>query len=562
MRPVLLRTEILEAVRSDPLYFNNTQNVAPPQIDAIFSNDDELLAQIGYKPELRRQFSAIQVFGVAFSIMGLLPSIALVLSIALLAGPAGAVWGWLISLAFILMIGISMSENASFQPTSGGLYYWTNYYAPAKYKTIISFVIGNSNSLALVGGLCSIDYGLAAEILSIVVLAKDGDFVITPAKTYGIFAACVVAHIAITCALSRHTAWLQLASIVVNVLLIVLFVIAMPIAASRGTVGLKPASWVFGHFDNLTTFPMGWTQVSQAWLPAVWTIGAFDSCVHMAEECTNATKTIPVGIIGSISACGVLGFLIMSIIMACIQTNDIETDILGSEYGSPIAQIIYDAFETVPGQGKKVAIFFLVLIALAQFMMGASILTAISRQIFAFARDNGLPFSWWIKKVNKKLLTPIHAVITGGVAGLVLGLLCLIGTTASNALFTLAVGGNYVAWGTPTLLRLLLMDDKFVPGKFYLGPFWSRVNGWISTVYIVYTVVMAMFPVDRNPDSELMNYTVVITGGVWVLSALYYYFYAHRNYHGPAKTVDDDELDSIGIDGALHEVHELLATKE
>ena len=40
------------------------------------AGDVELLAQIGYKQELNRHYSTLQVFGIAFSIMGLLPSIA------------------------------------------------------------------------------------------------------------------------------------------------------------------------------------------------------------------------------------------------------------------------------------------------------------------------------------------------------------------------------------------------------------------------------------------------------------------------------------------------------
>lgn len=543
IHPVLSGEQILEAVTSDKRYYNNTQNVENPHIDALFAgSDNELLAQIGYKAELKRQFSTLQVFGVAFSIMGLLPSVASILSYGLAAGPAGAIWGWVISSILILTIGVAMSENASFLPTSGGLYYWTNYYAPPKWKTLISYVVGNTNSIALVGALCSVDYGFANEVLLVVVIAKDGDFEITPYKTYGVFAACVLAHIVVTCISSRHCAWLQSLSIYVNVILIAIFVIAMPIAASRGS--FKRALWVFGSFQNLTNWPIGWTQLSQAWLPAIWTIGAFDSCVHMSEECRNATRTIPIGIIGSISACGILGFIILVVTCFCIQTDDIEGHILGSNFGQPMAQIIYDAFETKPGQGKSVAIAFMVMIAFAQFLMGASILTAISRQIFAFARDNGLPMSWWIKKVNKRLSTPIHAVITGGVAAIIIGCLCLIGTTAANALFTLYIAGNYFAWGMPTFLRLLYMKEKFRPGPFFLGEFWSRVNGWASTLFIAYTIVMVMFPTNKNPDKESMNYTCVITPGVWILSLLYYYVYAHKIYHGPAKTIDVTESSS------------------
>ncbi|KAM3126239.1 hypothetical protein CJJ07_005444 [Candidozyma auris] len=551
LHPLLSGEEILEAVTSDKRYFNNTHNVESPMPDALHAtSDNDLLAQIGYKPELKRRFSMIQVFGVSFSIMSLLPSVASILSHALLAGPAGAVWGWLISSVLILTIGLAMSENASYQPTSGGLYYWTNFYAPPKLKTVLSYVVGNTNSIALVGALCSVDYGFAQELLSVVVIAKDGEFEITPAKTYGVFAACVLAHIALTCISSKHCASLQTTSVVMNIVLIVLFIVALPIGASRGE--FKKASWVFGHFDNLTDFPMGWNQLSQAWLPAIWTIGAFDSCVHMSEECSNATKTVPFGIITSISACGIFGFILMIVTCFCIQSDDIENQILGTKFGQPMAQIIYDAFETVPGQGKKVAMAMMILIAIGQFLMGASILTAISRQIFAFARDNGLPMSWWIKKVNKKLSVPIHAVITGGLASIVVGLLCLIGDAAASALFTLYVAGNYFAWGMPTFLRLLWMKEKFRPGPFFLGEFWSRVNGWVSTCFIAFTIIMVMFPTNKNPDKDTMNYTCVITPGVWILSLGYYMIYAKKVYHGPAKTAvvpgqgaSSDESDDI-----------------
>lgn len=50
------------------------------------------LARMGYKQELRRQYSTTQVFAIAFSIMGLVPSIASTLSFSLPAGPVGMVW--------------------------------------------------------------------------------------------------------------------------------------------------------------------------------------------------------------------------------------------------------------------------------------------------------------------------------------------------------------------------------------------------------------------------------------------------------------------------------------
>lgn len=38
-----------------------------------------------------------------------------------------------------------------------GLYYWTHYYASPNWRNMLSFLVGYSNTLGLVGGLCSID---------------------------------------------------------------------------------------------------------------------------------------------------------------------------------------------------------------------------------------------------------------------------------------------------------------------------------------------------------------------------------------------------------------------
>lgn len=49
-------------------------------------------AKMGYKQELKRQYSTLQTFAIAFSIMGLVPSIASTIAFSLPAGPVGMVW--------------------------------------------------------------------------------------------------------------------------------------------------------------------------------------------------------------------------------------------------------------------------------------------------------------------------------------------------------------------------------------------------------------------------------------------------------------------------------------
>lgn len=175
--------------------------------------------------------------------------------------------------------------------------------------------------------------------------------------------------------------------------------------------------------------------------------------------------------------------------------------------------------------------------------MGASIITATSRQAWAFARDNGLPFSSIIKVVNSKLKVPIRAIIFSGTLALIIGLLCLINDTAANAVFTLTVCGNYFAWQSPIILRMYRQWSKdesvrFKPGPFYLGDILSPIVNILSIFFTVFVIIMAMFPSEPTVDKETMNYTIVITGGTWILSMAYYYAYAHKTFKGPRSTVE------------------------
>lgn len=52
---------------------------------------------------------------------------------------------------------VSQADMASAMPTAGGLYWWTHYFAGSKYKSPLSFLVGYSNTLGLIGGMCSVD---------------------------------------------------------------------------------------------------------------------------------------------------------------------------------------------------------------------------------------------------------------------------------------------------------------------------------------------------------------------------------------------------------------------
>ncbi|ODV86962.1 hypothetical protein CANARDRAFT_27300 [[Candida] arabinofermentans NRRL YB-2248] len=519
-----------------------SQQSAIREIDARdAAGDENLLAEIGYKQELNRSFKTYQVFGISYSIMGIMPGISSMASTGLAAGPAGFVWGWAIASCLIMCIALSLSELASAIPTSGGLYYWTHYYSSPNLRVPLSFVIGLSNSMALCAGVVSVAYGNAEQILAAVYIQQDGDFVITTGKTYGIFAACVVTQTLCTCLSAKNSARLQTVSGVLNTITFSIFLIALPIGTIRNRGRFNDGSFIFAQVENHSDWNKGW-QFMLSLMAAVWSIGAFDSCIHCSEECENASMGVPIGIMTSVSTVAAISWFCIICLVACMNPD--VSSVLDSATGFPFAQIVYDSL------GKQWAIGIMSLIAVCQWLCAASILTALSRQVWAFARDNGLPFHSFIKVVDKRTKAPLRAVVFAALIALLLGCLCLAGSAASNALFSLTISGNYVSWCTPILLRFTSGKSRFRPGLFYMGDFWSPVIGWTGIVWGAFVLIMSMFPSTKSVAKDTMNYTVVISCGCWILSIIYFFVYKYKFYHGPASNLNPDE----SIDGKSDEI--------
>lgn len=122
--------------------------------------------------------------------------------------------------------------------------------------------------------------------------------------------------------------------------------------------------------------------------------------------------------------------------------------------------------------------------------------------------------SHFFRKVSQHRLMryqPVRMVCGVVIAAGVIGLLSLIDNAAANALFSLAVAGNDVAWLTPILCRLLWGKDKFVPGEFYTGRF-SKPIAWIAVIYMVFAIVLCMIPTGGPDPSRKFGFYGLMSG--------------------------------------------------
>ncbi len=176
--------------------------------------------------------------------------------------------------------------------------------------------------------------GFALMFLSVVSIARDGNWTPTNGAIYGTYLACLLCQGVLTSIMSKIMGKLQTVFVALNFILIAATIIALPIGARNRR---NDARYIFTQTENLTTWPIGWAFML-SWLSPIWTIGAFDSCVHMSEEAANATRAVPYGILMSSGLSWVIGFSILVVIAACINP-DLES-VLKSPFGQPMAQVI------------------------------------------------------------------------------------------------------------------------------------------------------------------------------------------------------------------------------
>ncbi|KAF9507561.1 hypothetical protein BS47DRAFT_1303851 [Hydnum rufescens UP504] len=495
------------------------------------SPDEEILARLGYMQEFKRAFSAFEVFGVSFSIIGLFPSIVSVLIYAVPnGGPSAMVWGWFVSSLFILCIGISMAELASAAPTSGGLYFWTHSLSSPRYKNVLAWVVGYANTLGSISGVASIDWGAAVQIMAAVTIGSPGQsFTPTNGQTFAVYVAVVFSH-ALLCSLGTTVlARLQNVYVVLNIALCLAVIIAVPVATPKEFH--NSASYALGNFTNLNGWPNGYAFIL-SFLSPVWTICSFDSSVHISEEATNAATAVPWAIVGAIGISGILGTAILIVLSFFMGTN--MNVIVNDPIGQPMAVILFNSL------GRKGTIALWAFIVIAQYMMGSSMLLAASRQSFAFSRDGALPFSRYLYPMNSYTGTPVNTVWFTATCAVLLGLLTFAGPAAISAIFSVSVVGAYVAYSIPISARFVFEStNNFQPGPFSLGR-WGRPVAIIAVSFMSFISVALLFPTTPHTNASHMNYSVVVTGGVLLGSLLWYFFPKYGGVHwfrGPVPTI-------------------------
>jgi amino acid permease (GABA permease) len=491
-------------------------------------DDEQLLHQLGYAQELRRRMSGFSNFAVSFTIISILSGCLTLYYLGMLAGgPPVIVWGWPFVGIMTLFVGLSMAEVCSSFPTAGGLYYWAAKLAPRN-GAAWSWFTGWFNFLGQVAVTAGIDFG-AALFINALLDIQFGFSTTDHWHTVLIYAIVLFVHgllnqfgIRLVALLNDVSVWWHIFGV-----LIIVGVLAFVPAHHR------PPSLVFGHLVNDTGLNLGWWYIIPiGLLLAQYTFTGYDASAHMTEETHKAATAGPRGIVMSILVSLFAGWVLLIGVTFAIQN-----------YAKELAAVVAPAQIFVDAVGATTGKLLLLIVIGAQLFCGMSSVTANSRMIYAFSRDGALPGSAFWHRVNKRTRTPTNAIWLAAGGAFILGLPYLWNSAAYFAVTSIATIGLYIAYVTPTYLRLR-KGENFQRGPWHLGR-WSYVVGWIAVVWVVIITILFMLPQVGPISYKTFNYAVIALLVVIGFAGIYWLVSARHWFTGPRVQGTAEELAAI-----------------
>ena len=258
-----------------------------------------------------------------------------------------------------------------------------------------------------------------------------------------------------------------------------------------------PSSEVWSGLQNNA----GWSSLGLSFLVGITSsvnalLGS-DAVVHMAEEVRDASRTLPLAMVWTLALNGVMG-LVMSITFAyCL--GPLEASI-SPPYFFAFIGTFYTATDSHAGATVMSCIITIMTLCSAITNVATG-----SRQMFAFARDNGLPFSKLLCHVRPGWDIPLNAVLVSFTIAALLSLINLGSSVAFNAILSIGVVSLLTSYlvSISCILYKRIRRQTLLERRWSLGRYGLPLN-IISVAYLLIAWLFAFFPLGVPVTLETM----------------------------------------------------------
>jgi amino acid transporter len=464
-------------------------------------SEEAILARAGYKPELRRSLRFFSMFAIAFSIISITTGIFLNYGFGLAHWGPASIWTWPVIGVGNLMIAFIVAELGSRIPLAGYAYQWSARLVNSTYGWFVGFagllymtVGGGAIMLLGASPLLVSEFGVNPATNAHLVLAVATMLMILPVivNIISVQVAARVNNVAVFTEI--------VGTVVFGVLLFVLW-----------AAHTKPTPYGAGILVN-TTNPGGSPLLysfALASLLGAFTLVGFELSADMSEDAVNPRVSVPRGVIGAVVFSVILGMI------ALIGFTVAIPSIKAAEAVGALPLLVTAGY-WLPSWLVTTFIAFVIFSMFAILVVGAG---AQSRLAFSMARDNMLPFSGFLRKVNPRTQTPIVALLVFGVIDLGVMIYGYFQTSAYGTLVGATSIIPYIIYFLITVAYAVKRrTTDSIPGTFSLGRWAWPVIGFVL-VYTVVIMIILSVPAIFYGSDKFIGYGFGLAL-VWYFAAL------------------------------------------
>ncbi len=244
----------------------------------------------------------------------------------------------------------------------------------------------------------------------------------------------------------------------------------------------RPYGFSIQTNTNSTLHNPTWYAFALAGLLGVFTLVGFELAADMSEDAVNPRRSVPRAVIWAVIGSAVLGMIaLIGFTVAIPNLKAVEA--------SPLPLLVIAGY-WLPSWLVKVFIAFVIFSMFAILVVGAG---AQARLAFSMSRDNMMPFSRFLRKVNPSTQTPIVALLVFAVVDVGVMIYGYLQASAFGTLVGATAIIPYIIYFLITVayaVKRRKIDS--IPGAFNLGRWAWPVIGFVLAYTVLIMAVLAL----------------------------------------------------------------------
>jgi amino acid transporter len=464
-------------------------------------SEEAILQRAGYRPELRRSLKFFSMFAIAFSIISITTGIFLNYGFGLEHWGPASIWTWPIVGVGNLMIAFVVAELGTRIPLAGYAYQWSARLVNPTYGWFVGF----AGLLYMAVGGGAIMLGVAAPLL----LSEFNDTTPSPHLVLSVAIILMLLPVLINIISMQVAARVNNIAVFTEIIGTVVFGVLLFVLWGLKT---KPTPYGASILTNTTSVFHNptWYAFALAGLLGAFTLVGFELAADMSEDAVNPRRSVPRGVIWAVAGSAVLGMI--ALIGFTVAIPSLKT-VEGS--GLPLLTI---AGYWLPSWLVKVFVAFVVFSMFSILVVGAG---AQARLAFSMSRDNMLPFSRALRKVNVRSQTPIIALLVFAVVDVGVMVYGYLQTSAFATLVGATAIIPYIIYFLITVAYAVKRrTTDSLPGAFTLGRWAWPVIGFVLAYSLLIMIVLSL-PAPFHSADKVLLYGFILAL-LWYVGALHW----------------------------------------